>query len=207
MLLTLKISILCGYGEKTLGGMNNAIAGKRILLRDWEEKDLPPYWHWRQPGHVWQQFDGPYYQETAEEIKAGFEKLEKQVAERNFPEPRTRLVIADKATDLLIGVVSSYWESIETQWLCAGISLYDEKTWGRGLGKEALGLWVGYLFRARPGLARLDLRTWSGNPGMMRLAEKLGFKLEARFRKARIVNGSYFDSIGYGVLREEWGRN
>lgn len=40
----------------------------------------------------------------------------------------------------------------------------------------------------------------------MRLAEKLGFKLEARFRNARIVNGSYFDSIGYGVLREEWER-
>lgn len=35
----------------------------------------------------------------------------------------------------------------------------------------------------------LDLRTWSGNHGMMRLAEKLGFLQEACFRKARIVRG------------------
>jgi len=72
--------------------MLNVIAGKRILLRDWKEKDLVSYWHWRQPGHAWQQFDGPYYQETPEEIKTGFGKLKGQVARRNFPEPRMRLV-------------------------------------------------------------------------------------------------------------------
>ena len=44
----------------------------------------------------------------------------------------------------------------------------------------------------------------SGNHGMMRLAEKLGFLQEARFRKARIVRGEYYDGLGYGVLREEW---
>ena len=55
-----------------------------------------------------------------------------------------------------------------------------------------------------PDIVRLDLRTWSGNTGMMRLAEKLGYKLEAVFRKARIVEGTYYDGLGYGVLREEW---
>jgi putative hydrolase of HD superfamily len=39
---------------------------------------------------------------------------------------------------------------------------------------------------------------------MMRLAGKLGFLEEARHRKARIVNGRYYDSMGYGILREEW---
>ena len=38
----------------------------------------------------------------------------------------------------------------------------------------------------------------------MRLAEKLGYQEEARFRKARIVNGEYYDGIGFGILREEW---
>lgn len=32
----------------------------------------------------------------------------------------------------------------------------------------------------------------------------IGFKEEARFRKARIIKGEYFDSIGMGILREEW---
>ncbi len=40
---------------------------------------------------------------------------------------------------------------------------------------------------------------------MMHLTEKLGYQKEAVFRKARIVKGEYYDSIGYGILREEWG--
>jgi len=36
------------------------------------------------------------------------------------------------------------------------------------------------------------------------LAEKIGLKKEAVYRKARIVNNQYFDSISYGILKEEW---
>lgn len=72
------------------------------------------------------------------------------------------------------------------------------------MGYEAFGLWTEYLFQKMPELVRLDLRTWSGNLGMMRLAEKLGYQREAVFRKARIVKGKYYDGIGYGILREEW---
>jgi len=113
-------------------------------------------------------------------------------------------VIADRRTDTLPGRVTFYWQSKETNWLSVGIGLYDPEAWGKGLGYEALGLWSEYLFEAIPDLVRLDLRTWSGNAGMMHLAEKVGFVEEARFRKARIVNGEYFDGMGYGVLREEW---
>lgn len=179
--------------------------GSRVVLRDIGGKDLDLYWHWMQPGHAWHRTDGPYYKpDSPEELKANFDKLKKRVEEENIPDPRMSLVIADKGSDTLFGRVSSYWESIETNWLCAGISIYDEGQWGRGLGYEALGLWVDYLFKARPEIVRLDMRTWSGNRGMMRLAEKLGFKQEACFRKARIVDGEYYDSLGYGILREEW---
>ncbi|MEM7113544.1 MAG: GNAT family protein [Chloroflexota bacterium] len=76
--------------------------------------------------------------------------------------------------------------------------------WSGGIGYEALGLWSDYLLKAMPELIRLGLATWSGNVRMMRLAEKLGYQEEARRRKARIVEGEYYDSMGYGVLREEW---
>ncbi|MDK2966268.1 MAG: hypothetical protein PWP53_1880 [Lacrimispora sp.] len=46
--------------------------------------------------------------------------------------------------------------------------------------------------------------TWSGNLRMMRLAEKLGLKKEAVYRKARIVDHTYYDSVSYGILRDEW---
>lgn len=67
-----------------------------------------------------------------------------------------------------------------------------------------VGVRTDFLFRALPAIARLDLRTWSGNRAMMRLAEKLGYREEARFRQARIVGDEYYDGLGYGVLREEW---
>lgn len=114
------------------------------------------------------------------------------------------MVIADRASDALIGVAAWYWIGQETNWPAIGIALFDPASWGQGLGYAALGCWCEYLWAALPQIVRLDLRTWSGNYGMMRLAEKLGFQQEARFRKARIVRGDYYDGLGYGVLRDEW---
>jgi RimJ/RimL family protein N-acetyltransferase len=39
---------------------------------------------------------------------------------------------------------------------------------------------------------------------MMRCAEKLGMQQEARIRKVRYYQGEYYDSVKYGVLKEEW---
>ena len=181
------------------------IEGQRVTLRDWRLDDLEPYRAWMQPGQRWQEFDGPYYPRpspaaTDEKI----ERLHQHIQSGDWPDPRTRLVIADRAADTLLGTVGWYWIGRETNWLAIGISLFDPAIWGQGIGYEALGLWCEYLWAAMPQIVRLDLRTWSGNYGMMRLAEKLGFQLEARFRKARIVGGQYYDGLGYGVLREEW---
>ncbi len=87
---------------------------------------------------------------------------------------------------------------------CTLASIYDDSLWGEGIGFESLSLWINYLFENHKEIVRLDMRTWSGNVGMMKLAEKLGFAQEACFRKARIVNGKYYDGLGYGILREEW---
>jgi len=132
------------------------------------------------------------------------EKTRTRILDHDFSDPRTRLVIARRGDNHLIGLVTCYWISQETNWLAAGIVIYDPALWGQGLGYEALGMWTDYLFAQRPEIVRLDLQTWSGNAGMMRLATKLGYQLEARFRKARIVNGEYYDSLGYGILRDEW---
>ena len=151
------------------------------------------------------EFNGPYFpKKTEKEILAYVEKIKSHIREGNFPEKPDRLIIAENNSNKIIGTVSKYWQSEATNWLSCGIAIYDEKYWGKGIGHEALGIWTGYLFDMHPEIVRLDMRTWSGNMGMMKLAEKLSYKLEAVFRKARIVNGEYFDSIGYGILKEEW---
>jgi putative hydrolase of HD superfamily len=181
------------------------LEGKRVRLRDWSLADLETYAYWLRPGHRWQEFDGPYFRQTTEaEISGLIETVRKRITTADFPDPRARLIIAEPGSNKMIGQVSRYWISDETHWLAAGIVVYDPALWGQGLGFDALGLWTDYLFHSLPQLVRLDLQTWSGNVGMMRLAEKLGYRLEGRFRMARIVKGEYYDSMGYGILREEW---
>lgn len=180
------------------------IIGKRIVLRDWQESDLPIYQGWLSNDHQWMQFDGPYYVLDESKVPEIIGRLRETVAAAAWANPRQRLAIADRATNAFMGMVSRYWESEETKWLSVGIAIYDPAHWGGGLGFEALGLWSDYILQEMPELVRLGLRTWSGNERMMRLAVKLGFVQEACFRKARIVRGEYYDSVGYGILREEW---
>ncbi len=177
----------------------------KIKLRDWRLQDLDTYQKFNTGHHTWMDFDGPYYPKlTPSELEEQIDSLRKRISTDNFPSIRKNKVIADEQ-DQILGTVSRYWQSEETNWLSIGLVIFDEQSWGKGIGYKALSQWCDYLFEEMPELARLDLRTWSGNHGMMKLAEKLGFQLEARFRNARIIKGEYFDSIGYGILREEWG--
>jgi RimJ/RimL family protein N-acetyltransferase len=181
------------------------IVGNRVAIRDWQLNDLETYAHWLQPWHLWQEFDGPYYPRmAAEKIPNHIKQVRQKINQGDWGSPRNTLVIADAETDELIGRLNRYWTSKETNWLCIGIVIFDPEKWRGGLGYEAFGLWSDYLFREMPEIVRLDARTWSGNEGMMHLAEKLGYQCEAVFRKARIVKGDYYDGLGYGVLREEW---
>lgn len=179
------------------------VAGERLVLRDWTVDDLPVYRAWLNPGHQWVETDAPYYpqftsNEADEHVAGLLENLQVPIA---VP---TRLVIARIGEDKLIGSVSRYWISLETHWMAIGIAIFDPSEWGKGVGFEAMSLWIDYLFDAMPELVRLDLQTWSGNVGMIKLSDKLGFKEEARYRKARIVDGEFHDAIGFGILREEW---
>jgi putative hydrolase of HD superfamily len=181
------------------------MTGPRLVLRDMTLDDLKPIAHWMHPDHEWHRLDGPYYPKMpANEIPEMVARLRDQIHEGPAEGTRRRLMIAQRETGAYIGQVTRYWISEETNWTAQGIAIHDPTHWGQGYGYEALGLWSQYLFDQESRFVRLDMRTWSGNRGMMRLAEKLGYTLEARFRKARIVDGEYYDGLGYGVLREEW---
>jgi len=187
--------------------MNKSIymVEKRIILRDWRAEDLDLWKSWMEPHHRWHRLDAPYFEPMSNgEVVKRQHELNRRIKAEDWPDPRTSLVIADRHTLELIGRVSWYWTCKATDWRTTGISIYDSDRWREGLGTESLGLWVDYLFASLPDMVRLDLRTWSGNQAMVQLAKKLGFVEEARFRLARVVDGTRYDSLGYGILREEW---
>jgi len=197
-----------GAARKAPGGMERLelpLQGQQIVLRTWQHRDLETWSTWLEPGHPWKELDGPYYPLPSAAARATMrEQKRAEIDHGSSASPPHSLVIADRHTDAFLGIVTWYWESKETYWPGLGIVIFDQTNWGRGIGYEALGLWTDVLFRALPEITRLDLRTWSGNRGMMRLAEKLGYVEEARFRQARIVGDTYYDGLGYGILREEW---
>lgn len=181
------------------------IVGSRCVLRDWALGDAEALRSLLDPRASWHDTNGPYLgRPTAEDmarVRDGYLALAAMPASE-VPLLRASLAIADPATDAVLGCVSWYWESRETDWRRIGIVLYDDATRGRGIGREALGLWTDHLFAVTDAL-RLDLATYSGNVGMQRAAEAAGFTLEARMRAARRWSGGVHDALVYGVLREE----
>lgn len=183
--------------------MNHAstwIDGMRIVLRDIELDDLDGLAYWLRPEQRWQELDGPMYdQPPPDEIARILGERRSLLANR--PWPRTTLSIAEIDTDEMLGQVTWSGDVDRTD---LNIVIYNPDLWGYGLGYEALGSWIGYLFRELPDLPRLGLATWSGNAGMVRLAHKLGFAEESRDRRGATVSGRRYDALRFALDRGEW---
>lgn len=176
-----------------------------IYLKKFSLDDLDAYKYWQHPSHKYHNFNGPYYGKMNEdEIEIAIMQLRSRL-KRNEDIDSRRLIC--DSLDNIIGEVSWYWKSKETYWMEMGIIIFDEEYWGQNLGYKALSLWTDEIFNTHPKLARIGLTTWSGNERMMNLAEKLKMKKEAVYRKARIVNDKYYDSVSYGILKDEWLQN
>ncbi|MEY8531324.1 GNAT family N-acetyltransferase [Lactobacillus taiwanensis] len=103
-----------------------------------------------------------------------------------------------------VGMVSKNWIDEATRWLEVGIVIYNPEYWHGEIGTKVLKMWTNEIFKQHPEVEHIGLTTWSGNPRMMHLAEKIGYTKEAQIRKVRYFQGVYYDSVKYGVLREAW---
>lgn len=175
------------------------IKGQLVTLKTLTEQDLPVLWGllYGTQDPPWKRWDAPYFPLKHKRL----EEYKKSIHTAGSYDAIAKLGIW---VDLeLIGTVGYYWEDETSLWLEAGVTLYLEQYWSRGYGRESLRLWFSHLFATMP-LVRIGLTTWSGNVRMARCAESLGMKQEARLRKCRLWQGKYYDSIRYGILREEW---
>jgi len=174
-----------------------------IHLRNLCLKDLEKYKYWKSPTHSYHKLNGPYFPKANDaEIDLQIKALKIQLTDNPLSLDNKKIISNDN--DDIIGEVSWYWKSQETNWLEIGIVIFDENYWRKGIGFKALKLWIDYLFQHKKEIVRIGLTTWSGNEGMIQLAYKLGMINEATIRKARIIDGVYYDSVSFGILKEEW---
>jgi len=178
-----------------------------IILRSLELKDLDDYLKWNHPKQAFHKFNGPYFdQQTEEGLNKQVEVLRARLLNGEINVLNQNQIIAEANTNKILGEVSWYWKSKETNWLEIGVVIFNENYWSKGIGYQAMILWINEIFDLFPEIVRIGFTTWSGNLGMMKLGEKLKFNKEAVYRKARIVNGKYFDSVSYGILKEDWNK-
>ncbi|ARI77694.1 GNAT family N-acetyltransferase [Halobacillus mangrovi] len=181
------------------------LQNETLKLRSIEEEDIPVLYNliYGSGEPEWKKWDAPYYPlepHTLDSYRSHEHARKERLAD---DEPDSRLLI--EVDERIIGTVTYYWEHKPSLWLEVGIGIYDPAYWNGGYGTQALTLWVDHLFRNLP-IARVGLTTWSKNERMMKVGQKLGMKLEGRMRKCRIYEGEYYDSIRYGILREEWNK-
>lgn len=144
----------------------------------------------------WKMHDAPYYPLVYQSRFQFRRNLFKRLREAE-----TAMIIDFQGE--AVGYLSSYWEDQSSHWLEVGITIFTSKFWSQHIGRKALTLWISHLFQ-QTDVARIGLSTWSGNPRMMKCAEALGMKQEGCMRNVRFFEEKYYDSLSYGVLREEW---
>ena len=176
----------------------------RLELRTVNEPDVVRIHPWLAADAAWRRTDAPYLPRPSEEDNDTFCAGLVLAARAGPPQDPPRFAaIITRGTDELLGLLTWYWEAQESDWRRLGIVIYSPAHWRSGFGTEAFGAWTDYMFAAT-GAVRLDFATWSGHPGMLGVGRRLGFVEEARFRRARLVDGTYHDAIVMGILREHW---
>ena len=109
--------------------------------------------------------------------------------------------IVVKGTDKVIGSVD-FNHRHEDDVLEIGYTLPPDY-WGRGYVPEAARALIDLAF-IELGLHKVELTCFGYNVQSQRVAEKLGFTLEARIRDRKDVQGNRCDSLIYGLLKSEW---
>ncbi|MBV7334263.1 GNAT family N-acetyltransferase [Chloroflexi bacterium TSY] len=106
-------------------------------------------------------------------------------------------------TDRLIGEISLSHIDWSNRVAELGISIGEKECQGKGLGTEALELFIEYSFREL-NLHRIELGVVDYNIRAIKSYEKLGFQLEGRLREYAERDYHRYDLLLFGLLRDEW---
>lgn len=174
---------------------------KKIAIRTIKETDLQAWWEIAfgpDADLEWKKWDGPYFRNPIldwESFATGWGKS-------SIDNPQRKIICFN---DKIVGILTAHWEDGDLQqWLEFGITIYDATLWSKGIGSYTVKEWITELFSLYPHIQRVGYTTWSGNNGMQKLGEKIGMTKEAQIRKVRFWQGQFYDSVKYGVLRQEW---
>jgi len=171
------------------------IRGSSFILRPIQEKDLP-----RLLGFLNDvECKGNYYPIQLTTDVA----LRKRFEEDAFWQPHDGHLCIVNEKDEVIGDLQYYRTAHYFEWFELGWILFDEAYRQKGIMSEALGLFVKFLFDTK-NINRVQAAIFSENVASIKLARKLGFKLEGTAREAMFHQGKHQDIDIYSLIRREF---
>ena len=186
---------------------------KDLLLRDICEEDLKKHYTWLTHDTEWWNWDASYwqYQNLSEQqltieipkLMDSMRSFLQMVSQKKPDDVRYSFQIELKQTGEYIGWISCYcidenFVTTDDDALYAfGIDIPEKKYRSKGLGFQAFSAAIEY-YKAH-GIDEVYTQTWSGNTPMIRLAQKIGFKLVDVKKDAREHNGKEFDALTFKI--------
>ena len=133
---------------------------------------------------------------------AGAEAMIDGAIERAQHQPRTEfyLAVVLPEHDELIGFARLAYAGVQAAKL--GYAIRADQ-WGHGYATDATRTIVDFGFTELK-LHRISAAIGPDNKGSIRIAERLGMRLEGRIRDHVFTNGQWRDSALYAVLAQEW---
>jgi len=137
---------------------------------------------------------------SPEAVKRMLEKAEKQMDEnKNL----FHFMLRARTDDRLVGLATILLFDLSGISARLNLGIGDPADRKRGYGEDALELLLRYSF-SELNLHRVSIFPTADCIPLVSLVEKAGFELEARRRKASFHDGSYWDELQMGLLREKW---
>lgn len=172
-------------------------AGAQVCLQPLERSHLTPqYLSWLNDPEVTRYMETGIFPSTAEDLERYFQSVtgsREQVA----------FAIVHKKSGKHIGNAKLgpiHWIHRAATF---GIMIGDKKVWGQGVGEDATRLTVEYGFY-KLNLRRIGLGVFAEHESAVRCYERVGFKVEGRFREELFQGGEYKDRLWMGLLRSEY---
>lgn len=173
------------------------MVGERLYLRLPEECDIgEEYLGWLNDQEVTRYLETGKFPSTYQGIRRYLEYFQNSTGDLIF-------AIIDRETELHVGNVTLNRINWIHRTADTGLMIGRKEFWGKGYAFEAWSVLIEYAFR-RLGLRKIIAGAVADNVASIVTLEKLGFKIEGRFREEYFVEGEYRDGIRLGLLREEF---
>ena len=182
------------HKKRTDSMLSPYLIGKHVYLRAVEKEDAVVIQKWHNDPDVRKlsRCGGLPVSRTSEEEDIEAARTTREVY----------LLIIQKATNKPIGFVRSKIIDIPAGTVWLRFAMGDTAMWGRGYAREALTLFLKWLF-AEQNMHRVTLETYATNKRAVTFFTKIGFKQEGVLRQAVCIDGAYEDIISFGLLKHE----